>query len=106
MTSHFSSGAAGTRGARTCIFAFVAQLGVALLLALVGWYNWSIAEHFCEQARERRAKAHPIVRFLLYPRWLYGGRRCEWHLRFGGAVAMLIALFLIGLAVFALIRNP
>ena len=39
---------------------FVVQFGAAVLFALVGWYYWRIAERFCEQMRERRAKTHRI----------------------------------------------
>jgi hypothetical protein len=77
-----------------------------VLLALVGWYYWSIAERFCERMRERRAKAHRIVRLLFYPRWFYVSRRCEWQMRFIGAVALLIALLFVGLAVFTLVSRP
>jgi hypothetical protein len=90
------------------IVAAITELLMAVLLTLVGFFQWSGAEAFCQERSERRERASKIVRFLFYPAWFYEGRRCMWHVRLGAAAAMLGGLVLIAAAVMTLVsgRTP
>ena len=77
----------------------IIELLVAVLLALAGFFQWSGAEGFCQQLSRRRAGAHKVVRFLLYPAWFYKGSCCVWQLRLGAIGAMLMGLFVAVVAV-------
>jgi hypothetical protein len=77
----------------------IAEVFVALLLVLAGYFYYTGAEDFCQRDLTYSEKVRQPWRSILYPRWFYGTGRCVFQMRITGIGGMVMGAFMFVVAV-------